>query len=81
MLSQAPECELKASLDAEGGSYLGAGGNGALPGPACVTLPGGAVAHWGRRHCPGGHPLQTLAPGRALHSVVCRSQPWQSLVG
>lgn len=41
MLSQAPECELELSLDVEGGKDLGAGGNGALPGPACVILPGG----------------------------------------
>lgn len=61
--------------------FLGAGGNGAPPGPACAALPGEAVAHWGRRHCPGAHPLQTLAPGLAPHLVVCHSQPWQSLLG
>lgn len=59
--------------------FLGAVGNAAPPGPVCATPPGEAAAHWGRRHCPGAHPPQTLAPGRDLHLDVCHPQPWQSL--
>lgn len=73
--------ELRVALGGVGGGYLGAVGNGAPPGPVCAALPGEAAAHWGRRHCPGAHPPQTLAPGQALHLDACRSQPWLSLVG
>lgn len=61
------------------GSYLGAAGSGAPPGPECAAPPGEAAVRWGRRRCPGARPPRPPAPGRARHSDACRSQPWLSL--